>query len=360
MKRICPLYYVQDSKIFINMQILCDKMPSVCLIVIEGLFWEFFESWERGIMCMPENTIYDRVLKTEAHDRKQLAIPLVNEIYREQYQGQEEIEFLEGEHYIRNAEGYIEKRTTDCYFKVKSTYEQKYHIEVQSTPDTSMVQRIYEYDSAIAYEYRNMSGARLTVKFPRSAVVFLRHTKNTPDSLEIVVEMEEGSIIQKIPVMKLQNYTLDEILEKNLLILIPFHIFVYENKFMVYNKDERQLEELIQVYKRIVLHLNMLVESGAIEGYDRYLIASMTVKVVEHLAKDYDKLVEGVKKVMDGGFIDYPGRESYLAGREAGRYEGRNEGALNVYISLLKDGIITLGEVAKRLDISEEKVKSYL
>ena len=323
-------------------------------------------------MCMPEKTIYDRVLKTEAHDRKQLAIPLVNEIYCEQYQGQEEIEFLEGEHYIRNAEGHIEKRTTDCYFKVKSTYKQKYHIEVQSTPDTSisvqlfrnrytsMVQRIYEYDSAIAYECRNMSGARLTVKFPRSAVVFLRHTKNTPDSLEIVVEMEEGSIMQKIPVMKLQNYTLDEILEKNLLILILFHIFVYENKFIVYNEDERKLEELIQVYKRIVLHLNMLVESGAIEGYDRYLIASMTVKVVEHLAKDYDKLVEGVKKVMDGGFIDYPGRESYLAGRAAGRNEGRNEGALNAYISLLKDGIITLGEVAKRLDISEEKVKTYL
>lgn len=74
----------------------------------------------------------------------------------------------------------------------------------------------------------------------------------------------------------------------------------------MYNEDERKLEELIQVYKRIVLHLNMLVESGAMEGYDRYLIASMTVKVVEHLAKDY------------------------------------------------------VGEVAKRLDISEEKVKTYL
>lgn len=87
---------------------------------------------------MPENTIYDRVLKTEAHDRKSLIIPLVNELFREQYKGQEEIEFLEGEHYIRNANGEIEKRATDCYLKVKDTQEEKYHIEVQSTPDSSI------------------------------------------------------------------------------------------------------------------------------------------------------------------------------------------------------------------------------
>ena len=332
-------------------------MPLSCIYVIEGYLKNPSSKHERGILYMPESTIYDRVLKTEAHDRKILIIPLVNELYREQYNGQEEMEFLEGEHYIRNAKGELEKRVTDCYLKVKDTQEEKYHIEVQSTPDPGMVQRVYEYDSAIAFEYRDVKGNRLTIKFPRSSVVYLRHTRNTPDNLVIVIGMKDGSIMQRIPVMKLQNYTLKELFEKNLLILIPFHIFVYENQFMLYNENTEQLEEFKQVYKRIAAHLHMLVEDGVIDGYDAYLIASMTVKVAEHLAKAYENVVKGVKEaVMDDGYIDYPGRKEYLAARE----EGRTEGILHTYISLIKDGIISLAEAAKRLQMPEDKMKTYL
>ena len=172
--------------------------------------------------------------------------------------------------------------------------------------------------------------------------------------------------------MKLGNYTLNEIFEKDLLILILFHIFVYENSFKVYNEDAAKLEQLKNIFRRIIAHLEMLVENGKLDAYDRFFLISMTVKVVENLAEKFVNVVKGVKEVMIGVGIDYPGREAYYKGKEegiaAGRADGHSAGLLEglaagrreAYLSMFKDGIITLAEAAKRLNMSEEKVKTYL
>ena len=172
--------------------------------------------------------------------------------------------------------------------------------------------------------------------------------------------------------MKLGNYTLEVILKKRLLILIPFYIFVYENKFMVYNEDVRELEKLKDVFRKMKEHLDMLVERGELDAYDRHFLISMTVKVAENLAEKFEHIVKGVKEVMFAAGIDYMSREEFYrvraeglaAGRSegftAGRSEGFTAGERNAYLVLLKEGAITLAVAAKHLNMSEEKVKSLL
>ena len=321
---------------------------------------------------MLENTVYNKVYKTMLHDRPKWVIPMVNEIFQEQYKGQERIEFLEGTHYIKDTDGKLVERATDSYFKIMDEREQEFYLEVQSTVDTTMVQRVYEYDSAIAYKYRIVDVENLIVKFPRSAVLFLRYTKNTPDVLKLVVKMEDSMAVQRVPIMKLGNYTLEVIFKKRLLILIPFYIFVYENKFMVYNEDVRELEKLKDVFRKMKEHLDMLVERGELDAYDRHFLISMTVKVAENLAEKFEHIVKGVKEVMFAAGIDYMSREEFYrvraeglaAGRSegftAGRSEGFTAGERNAYLVLLKEGAITLAVAAKHLNMSEEKVKSLL
>ena len=57
-------------------------------------------------------------------------------------------------------------------------------------------------------------------------------------------------------------------------------------------------------------------------------------------------------------------RESMKAamreGMEKGMEEGRAEGVLSSLVSLLKDGLISVSEAAKRADMSEEGFKKYL
>ena len=293
-----------------------------------------------------------------------MVIPMINEIFEEQYTGQERIEFLEGTHYIKDTDGKLVERATDSYFKVMDEREREFHLEAQSTADTTMVQRVYEYDSAIAYKYRSVDGSRVTVKFPPSAVLFLRHTRNTPDVMEMVVEMKEGTALQKVPVMKLGNYTQEDIFKKRLFILIPFHIFVYENKFMVYNKDADELEKLKEVFRRMKEHLDMLVESGELDAYDRYFLLSMTVKVVENLAEKFENVVKGVIEAMVGTKLEYLSKEEFYRirneGLAAGRSEGLAAGERKAYLAMFKKGILTLADVARELNMSEEMVKTYL
>ena len=206
--------------------------------------------------------------------------------------------------------------------------------------------------------------------------------------MKMTVEMKEGTATQKIPVMKLGNYSLEDIFNKNLLILIPFHIFVYENKLMVYNSNKEELEKLKEVFYKVKKHLDMLVESGELDAYDRFFLISMTIKVVENLAEKFEHVVKGVIEVMSGTKIEYMGREEFYRIREeglaagrsegfnagrsegfnagrsegfsAGRSEGLAVGERKAYLAMFRKGILTLAEVAKELNISEEAVKQYL
>ena len=47
-------------------------------------------------------------------------------------------------------------------------------------------------------------------------------------------------------------------------------------------------------------------------------------------------------------------------GMEKSIEEGRAEGVLSSLVSLLKDGLISVSEAAKRADMSEEGFKKYL
>lgn len=47
-------------------------------------------------------------------------------------------------------------------------------------------------------------------------------------------------------------------------------------------------------------------------------------------------------------------------GRKEGRKEGIKEGAINILLTLVKDGIISIEEAAKRANISVSKFEKYL
>ncbi len=160
--------------------------------------------------------------------------------------------------------------------------------------------------------------------------------------------------------LKIRNYSVDELFEKQLYFLIPFHIFVYKNQLKVYNRDEKRLEELELIYQDIMERLEELSEKGELDEYTRHCIIDMSKKVLGHIAAKHEKVKEGVGSVMGGRILDYEAKRIYNAGKSEGRNEGRNEGAVSMCISLVKDGIINLSEAAKRLNVPEDWVRSRI
>ena len=84
-------------------------------------------------------------------------------------------------------------------------------MECQSTEDGSILIRMFDYDSQMALSDSQVVDGVLTVKFPKSAVLYLRSKKTTPDVLRIRIEVPEKSFEYNISVLKVQNYELSEI-----------------------------------------------------------------------------------------------------------------------------------------------------
>ena len=169
-------------------------------------------------------TPYDDSFRTLLTDCKRLIVPLVNEMFGENWQETENVELYQNEVFITT--GADEKRITDSNFTIGNS--RRYHIECQSTEDGSMIVRMFEYDTQLALENREFTSNILTVQFPDSAIVSLRHTQNTPEHMTVKVLTPGGKVSYTVPVLKVKRYTIHELFEKKLFFLIPFHIFVYE------------------------------------------------------------------------------------------------------------------------------------
>ena len=247
-------------------------------------------------------TPYDDVYRTLLNDCTSLIIPVVNEVFQKQHGENEKVTVLNNEFFITGEDGKQKERITDSNFVIGNTC---YHFECQSTSDGTIIIRVFEYGSQIAIRDSNIANNVLTVRFPNTAILYLRQTKNTPDYMNICIKVPEASCSYRVPVLKVQSYSLQEIFRKKLFFLIPFHIFAYEKNFPEYEKDEVKLAELTHVYEKIVEHLNSCAECGIISEYAKGTIIAMAKKVLEALAKKYSKVQEGVGKIMGGKILDY-------------------------------------------------------
>ncbi len=275
------------------------------------------------------STPYDDVFRTLLNDCSFLIIPVINEVFGEHYSGQEEIIFSPNEHFLNQQGGNEEERITDTSFRIEGKESKKYHLECQSSADNSMLVRFFEYDTQIALDEGQINGNILTVTLPHSAVLFLRHHASTPDTLKIRMITPGGTVEYDIQVMKSQQYTLEEIFEKNLLLLIPFYIFSHETRFDEYERDKAKLKALLEEYEWIKNKLEELLKQRAISEYTRCTIIDMSNKVLEHIAVKYNSVKEGVKAVMGGKVLEYEAktikREGIKEGIQKGIQEGENK-----------------------------------
>lgn len=191
------------------------------------------------------NTPFDDAYKTIQEKFPSLLIPLVNEQFHTKYGFGEPIVNLGQETHKKNG-----KVIADSVFGIR---KRAYHVECQSNPDGTISIRMLEYDFYIAMKnVRRDEHGIYHVKLPRSCILYLRHKENTPDEETIELESADGKkLIYRVPVIKAQKYSIDEIFEKDLLILLPFYILRYEDAI---NNEETgwALDAAVQEYKRII------------------------------------------------------------------------------------------------------------
>lgn len=291
------------------------------------------------------------------NDCQRLIIPLVNEIFQKSYNFSDSIIMNNNEHYINEGNGEQEKRISDSNFLICG---ERYQIECQSSYDGSMIIRVWEYGTQIALENarEDKDENAYHFKYPNTAILYLRSTKNTPEHSKIYVEVpgdsSHNSCYYYVYNIKVSEYSIDDIFEKKLYFLLPFHLFVYEGGFKSYNDKEELLLELKQKYSEIFKRLDS--DEVELTTYEKETIKDMSKKILKNLANDYQNIKKELGDVMGGKILNYEAKDILMQGRK----EGREEGKLDTLFDLFSHGFCTLDLVLDRTGLTKDEfLKKY-
>ncbi|MDE7430835.1 MAG: hypothetical protein K2N34_02825 [Lachnospiraceae bacterium] len=242
-------------------------------------------------------TPYDNVFKTLLEKCSQLIIPVINEVFHTEYDINEEITLLSNEFHYIPKKGKSYERITDSCIRICS---RMYHIECQSNADFTMEIRMIEYDFFLGLSNIEQYDSQNYIKFPESAVLYLRHTVNTPDEIKVNLILPGGKTADyNIPVVKIQNYNKDEIFDKN-----PAQLYNFRKEFEdIYN------------------HLNSLNARHIIDiNYLNNLI-QLTVYLTDIVTAKTNKIKREVD-IMRGKVLRFETDDIWDEALEKGRKEG--------------------------------------
>lgn len=300
------------------------------------------------------NTIYDDVFRTIVEKMPELLIPVINEVFNTCYAENEKIMVLHNEHYRGDG-----KVITDSCLLIK---KHLYHLECQSWPDSKMEIRMIEYDFFLALEHAKKKNGRYIMEMPRSCTLYLRHTQNTPDFLEVLLRIPDArkkqtykEIVYEIPVVKVQKYTLDEIFKKKLVAFLPYYIMRYEKQLKSIDSDKEKLLQLLQEYEKIK---EMLDEE--LSGEDRAAVytdmVNLIIRISDYFLQSADKVKKGVADVMGGKVLQLESERLRAEGMAIGEARGRAEGEAR--LGRLIDALLSLGKTDEISRVtSDEKVR---
>ena len=262
---------------------------------------------------MAVNTIFDDVFRTMQEKMPEQTIPLINDVFGTQYPIDTEIIQGRNEHHTENGEV-----TTDSYLAIG---RKRYHIECQSTEDQTMVLRMIEYDFAIGLENAMKVDGTYRIQLPHPCILYLRGEKQVKYlSLELV--LFDGQIIKyQVPVIRMEWYSLNEIIEKNLVILLPFYMMRYEKMKDRIEKDTAQRERIFQEYRSIEQYLEKIFLKKGMEKEFRDM-TELISRIIDYIFSKQQEVRKGLGEIMGGKVLELESDKLIKKGRQIGEQIG--------------------------------------
>lgn len=303
-------------------------------------------------------TPYDDAFRTLfANDLPELVIPLVNEMfgYKDRFTGKEIITkrnsyFLKKKSPVRQS-----TRITDSMFQIGS-FEEIYHLECESTPKNNILIRMFEYDSLAALENYELNNNTVTFRFPVSGILFLRSNRNIQNRYKVILKTPGKDAQYYINVLKIQDYSLEEMFKKRLYILLPFYLFIYSNQELrKINSSQKRMEKLLQEVDLLIQKLSQAAKDDLITQLAFNVIIEMLKKVscAYTESNKCDNIKVEVERIMGGEVIELESMKIY----NEGKTDGSRETEEKMYRLMREKGFSE--EQIRELEQSMKKERNY-
>ena len=309
------------------------------------------------------NKPYDSAFKSIIQKCPRLALFLINEMFfrngliQKEYDGTERVTLLNRE--LTDLE--FGNLAEDLRLKVGMDDREVFHMECESTAgDTRVMLRMVRYDTGTALDDMTVEDHCIRVRIDDSGVLFLRSTGNTPSMVTVILEGPQGSSMSyQIPTLKLQDYSMEMMLERKLYILLPFLFFNYE-KQLGKASDPAVYQEIDKLFGTIVQRLKELTEQGTLTVYESSTLYDALKVVVEALGKK-NRAEKEVQSIMGGQILEFSADKYYNAGVEKGLEQGREEGReQGIEKGTEDEKLANLKTIMRKMKCSAEKAVDFL
>ena len=305
------------------------------------------------------STPYDDVFKSLLYGPGNLVIELINEMFGTHYTREDKITFHQNE-FLSQKEG---KKIDDSNFTISSLrFSKDYHIECQSYGNGEISVRLFEYDIDIAIDNSTIEDGTLTVRLPQSGVLFLRGKGKRSGIKVRLIAPNDKEVSYEVKTLYMRDYTVDDLLEKDLYFLFPYFLFTYDQSPEMIEKDEELRKKFEQDLKKIVKKLKDDQMSGKLNSAACSMVYSLTRELLKRDTNKYSKMKAEVKGIMGGEPIEAVKlyqkglNEGMAKGMAKGIAEGRSESTKEFRNRMLE----ALDEMCQKGEISDQAAKSFV
>ena len=240
-----------------------------------------------------------------------------------------------------------------------------YHLEAEIRHDENIVVRVFEYGFAEALRTKTTSdgGQKISVKFPDARIIYWETRKHMPDEVTLSLEFPSGrNYDYTVKTLKFLNFTIEELEEKKLAILLPFYVLKLRKQIVSTRASKRRAElsiEMKAILNELMAAVERAVSVGSMNENDGRFVLEYTERLYKELYQGYDEFKEADVMLQDV-ILTYS-EEAELRGIKKGMEKGIEKGiekkALEVAKRMLARGI-ALSEIAELAGLPIDKVQA--
>ena len=211
---------------------------------------------------LTEPMLWDEIMKALVYTMPEQLFPLIEEVYGITYPKGTSVQFLSTEQPVfpNNTEEAVTSQFMDLSVLIAGT--DYYHIECQMKNDHQMVIRMLSYDLHFAMQHcetEQDATGEMILRFPRSVVLYPEKNQKIPDRLRCrIIFQDDSEHTYQVPTVKMQDYTLEEIQQKHLILFIPYVLLRLRPQLESCNGIKK--EELTSLVNSVIVILNEEVQ----------------------------------------------------------------------------------------------------
>jgi len=239
--------------------------------------------------------IFDKILKRILLSLSTASIiDLINGMFSENFPRDSNITY----NHTEDIDGNLKKTVADIIITLQ--YEgrvRRFHMEGQINDDDTIVIRVFEYGFRDALRHQTTEGNKITLPFPTPVIIFLEHSETTPDEVSLELDFgERGKIEYPVRAIKFLNYTVEELCDNKMIILLPLYLLKLRREVENAKRRKHQKEAMLQQSAK---KLKELIDNSILPAItDNEKVGNIThsdaFELIKLLSRLYDYLYGGI------------------------------------------------------------------